>query len=138
MALKDKIKKSEPKQSPEIFFGKLFQLRDILHLRHLHPTNPGQLGSGWEHKVLNDLYDTILDLTDSLLESYQGKYGLVTIQIPPSEYNNILNYLEEFVKFVENSYTMFPDSWIQNELDTFQKEIYSSIYKLKNLKWVEN
>jgi hypothetical protein len=136
MALADRIKKSEPKPkaNPAEFFGKMFQLRDILHTRHLHPTSPGQLGSGWEHKVLNDLYDEILDLTDGIIESYQGKYGLIKIQIPASEYNNILAYLEEFVKFVENSYSMFPESWIQNELDNVQKEIYSAIYKLKYLK----
>ena len=134
MALADRIKKSEPKQSPEIFFGKMFQLRDILHTRHLHPTNPGQLGSGWEHKVLNDLYDDILDLTDSIIEGYQGKYGLLKIQIPASEYNNIVAYLEDFVKFVENSYSMFPETWIQNELDNVQREIYSALYKLKYLK----
>jgi hypothetical protein len=30
---------------------------------------------------------------------------------------------------------MFPESWIQNELDNVQREIYSAIYKLKYLKW---
>jgi hypothetical protein len=128
------IKKSQPKITPEIVFGKLFQARDILHTRHLKPTNPGGLGSGWEHKVLNELYDSILELTDGLIESYQGKYGLVDIIVPQSEYNNVVTYLEELVKFVEQSYCIFPDSWIQNELDSIQKEIYSSLYKLKNLK----
>jgi hypothetical protein len=134
MKLTDKIKPSTPKQSPGIFFGKLFQARDILHTRHLKPTNPGQLGSGWEHKVLNKLYENILDITDGIIESYQGKYGLVDIVVPQSEYNNIVAYLEDLVKFVESSYSMFPESWIQNELDTIQKEIYSSLYKLKYLK----
>ena len=128
------IKKSEPKNTPSIFFGKLFQARDILHTRHLKPTSPGQLGSGWEHKVLNDLYDSILDLTDGLIESWQGKYGIVDIIVPQSEYNNIVTYLEELVKFVETSYSIFPDSWVQNELDSIQKEIYSALYKLKNLR----
>jgi hypothetical protein len=128
------IKKSQPKITPEIVFGKLFQARDILHTRHLKPTNPGALGSGWEHKVLNDLYDSILDITDGIIESWQGKYGLVEIIVPQSEYNNVVTYLEELVKFVEQSYSIFPDSWIQNELDTIQKEIYSSLYKLKILK----
>jgi len=128
------LKKSTPKSTPGIFFGKLFQARDILHTRHLRPTSPGQLGSGWEHKVLNDLYDELLDLTDGLIESWQGKYGIVEIIVPQSEYNTIVTFLEELAKFVEDSYTMFPDSWVQNELDTIQKEIYSALYKLKNLK----
>lgn len=128
------IKKSPPKNSPAILFGKLFQARDILHTRHLRPTNPGQLGSGWEHKVLKSLYNNILDITDGIIESWQGKYGLVEIVVPQSEYNDIVSYLEELAKFVESSYSMFPDSWVQNELDTLQKEIYSSLYKLKNLK----
>jgi len=132
--LSEKIKKSPSAgPTPAIFFGRLFQARDILHLRHLYPTTPGQPGSGWEHKVLNDLYDSLLDLTDGLIESYQGKYGLINIEIPQSQYNNIVTYLEELVKFVENSYGLFPDSWVQNELDTIQKEIYSTLYQLKNL-----
>ena len=128
------LKKSTPKMTPSIFFGRLFQARDILHTRHLRPTNPGQLGSGWEHKVLNDLYDELLDLTDGLIESWQGKYGIVEIIVPQSEYNSIVTFLEELAKFVEESYTIFPDSWVQNELDTIQKEIYAALYKLKNLK----
>lgn len=128
------LKKATPKSTPGIFFGRLFQARDILHTRHLRPTSPGQLGSGWEHKVLNDLYDELLDLTDGLIESWQGKYGIVEIIVPQSEYNTIVTFLEELAKFVEDSYTMFPDSWVQNELDTIQKEIYSALYKLKNLK----
>jgi len=46
----------------------------------------------------------------------------------------IVAYLEDFVKFVENSYSMFPETWIQNELDNVQREIYSALYKLKYLK----
>ena len=128
------LKKSTFKMTPSIFFGRLFQARDILHTRHLRPTSPGQLGSGWEHKVLNDLYDELLELTDGLIESWQGKYGIVEIIVPQSEYNNIVTFLEELAKFVEESYTIFPDSWVQNELDTIQKEIYAALYKLKNLK----
>lgn len=128
------IKKSEPKNTPAIFFGKMFQARDVLHLRHLRPTSPGNLGSGWEHSVLNGLYDSLLELTDGLIESWQGKYGLIEVTVPQSEVVDIVTYLEELVKFVEKSYIIFPDSWVQNELDSIQKEIYSSIYKLKNLK----
>jgi hypothetical protein len=29
---------------------------------------------------------------------------------------------------------MFPETWIQNELDNVQREIYSALYKLKYLK----
>lgn len=67
------------------FFAKLFEMRDSAHLRHLKPNNAGQLGSGWQHSALNSFYDEILDKADSLIESYQGKYGLVDINIGASK-----------------------------------------------------
>ena len=121
--------------SPGKLFGKLFQLRDLAHLRHLKPTAPGQLGSGWEHKALNDLYEETLDIVDGIIESYQGYKGLVDIEIPSSKPIDIIPHLEELAKEIAASYnTMFPETWMQNQLDSIQELIYTTLYKLKNLK----
>jgi hypothetical protein len=50
---------------------KLFEIRDQVHYIHLQTT------SFAEHKALNEFYDGILDLADSFIETYQGKYGRV-------------------------------------------------------------
>lgn len=119
------------------FFGKLFQIRDQIHLKHLKPSNPGQLGSYAEHKALNDFYDEILDLTDSLIESYQGKYGLINIIIPSSNSTIIaVDLISELAKLTDGgkAYTWFKDTWIQNQLDEISALCYQTLYKLKNLK----
>lgn len=36
-----------------------------------------------EHKTLGDLYDTMSDLVDSFAETYMGRYGSETFDIPP-------------------------------------------------------
>ena len=118
------------------FFGRLFQLRDQIHLRHLFPTNAGKLGSFAEHSALNSFYESILNLADSLIESYQGKYGIVEINIPASKVpNNVIGLIKEFAAMTEKgAYDTFEESWIKNQLDGMSELAYSTIYKLENLK----
>lgn len=121
---------------PKDFFGKLFQIRDGIHLRHLYPTSPKLLGSGWEHKALNDFYESILDLTDGLIESYQGKYGLIDITIPSTSKMDSISTLKELAKLTDDgkAYSLFKESWIKNQLDEISKLTYQTLYKLENLK----
>jgi hypothetical protein len=49
--------------------GELFQIRTQAHWLHL------QTDSFSEHKALNEFYEGWLDLTDSFVEKYFGKYG---------------------------------------------------------------
>lgn len=131
------ISKQINTSSPGEFFGKLFQIRDQIHLKHLRPTNPGQLGSYAQHKALNEFYDGILDLTDGLIESYQGKYGLINIVIPSSTSSaEPIDLITELYNLTDGgkAYKMFKDTWIQNQLDEISMLGYQTIYKLKNLK----
>jgi hypothetical protein len=69
-------------------FGLLFQSRDIIHLNHLY-TDSFSI-----HNILNEYYDGIIELIDELIESYQGLYGKIIIEIPPSksgEHDSISN-----------------------------------------------
>ena len=118
------------------FFGLLFQVRNQAHLRHLKPSKPGQLGSGWEHSALNSFYDGILDMADSLIESYQGKYGLIDISVPSATApTDVVKTLKDLAEMTEHTaYDSFQESWIKNQLDTMSELIYSTIYKLENLK----
>lgn len=50
---------------------KLFEIRDQSHYIHLQTTSYAQ------HKAMNQFYDSILDLTDTFVEVYQGKYGRI-------------------------------------------------------------
>jgi hypothetical protein len=115
------------------FFGKLFQIRDQIHLTHL---NISGIGSYASHKALNEFYDGILDLTDSLIESYQGKYGILDISVPMSEKVDAIEAIENLVRLVDGGsvYIMFKETWIQNQLDEISTLAYQTLYKLKNLK----
>lgn len=122
---------------PNEFFGKLFQIRDQIHLRHLRPTNPGGVGSFAEHKALNEFYDALLDQIDTLLESYQGKYGLVKVVINSSNGEiDAIQTILELCKLTDDGrvYNIFKDPWIKNQLDEISTLGYQTIYKLKYLK----
>lgn len=119
-----------------VFFGNLFRLRDQIHLTHLKPVNPGQPGSYAQHKALNEFYDELLDAIDTLIESYQGKYGLINVTVPACATVDPISAIEGLANLTDggNVYTMFKETWIQNQLDEISMLCYQTIYKLKFLK----
>ena len=116
----------------EEFFGKLFQLRDQIHLTHLKVSGPGSYAA---HKALNEFYDGLLDQIDTLVESYQGKYGIINLNIPASSTVEPEMALEALAKLTDdgNAYIMFKETWIQNQIDEISTLTYQTLYKLKNL-----
>lgn len=110
----------------------LFHSRTQTHIFHLQTT------SFAEHMALNVYYDGIVPLIDGLVESYQGKYGILTgyTNFNLIEYkgnNQTIAYLEKLCEAVYSTYETVDDSYIQNQLDTITELIKSTIYKLKNL-----
>ena len=96
------------------------------------------VGSYSTHKALNKYYDEILNLTDGLVESFQGKYGIQRGYTSPATFKEdgqFVNYFEALAMYVETIRTKIPqDSYIQNEIDTVVKLIQTTKYKLINLK----
>ena len=126
---------AEYKNSKNIHYliAKLFESRQVSHNVHL------QTKSYSEHKALNEFYDEILELTDTLVESYQGQYGIVKgyeklIKIEAVE--DIVEYLEDCVKMFEISKKNISedDSHIKNIMEEIISLTYKTLYKLKNLK----
>ena len=110
----------------------LFHSQTQTHIFHLQTT------SFAEHKALQNYYEGIDELTDDLIESYQGKYGIVTgykgIKIMDYNGNNqTISYLEQLNEFVSQAFDSIEDTYIQNQLDSITQLIRSTIYKLKNL-----
>jgi hypothetical protein len=108
------------------------------HVFHLGVNGPGAYSA---HKALQKYYESIDGLVDGLVESYQGKYGL--IQFKPvvgidnnSDCDNIIKYFEKLITIVQ-SLRQSPglqDSFIQNEIDNVENLLFSTRYKLVNLK----
>lgn len=95
-------------------------------------------GSYAAHIALGDYYDAIGGLADGLVESFQGRYGIVRgfKQFTPfKEDNNPAPYFEALRKYVEvNRYNFTQDTYIQNQVDEVVTLIESTLYKLKNLR----
>jgi hypothetical protein len=91
-----------------------------------------------EHKALQGYYEGIDALVDGIVESYQGKYGLLTNykSYKNQSYKNknqVLKYFTSLVNMIDDKRDCCDDSYIQNQIDTVQELIYSTMYKLKFL-----
>ncbi len=114
----------------------LLHSRSQAHVFHLQVTGAGSYAA---HKALNDYYDSIVDLIDGLVESYQGKYGIITNY---SNYNlmsftgmqQVVEYFTALNKTIEKLRVLeIQDSEIQNDIDTVVTLVNNTIYKLKYL-----
>jgi hypothetical protein len=86
---------------------------------------------------LQGYYEGIVDLIDGLVESYQGRYGILRgykMAGAIKEDENAITYFEGLAKFVETIRTQIPqDSYIQNQVDEVIDLVESTKYKLKFL-----
>ena len=71
-----------------------FHSRTQSHVFHLRVRGAGAYAA---HKALNEYYDEVVDIVDGLVESYQGKYGLIEFKNVNNldnnaDVDNIINY----------------------------------------------
>jgi DNA-binding ferritin-like protein len=121
----------------EKLISTLMASRDQVHIFHWQTTGPGSYAM---HKALNDYYDEIPDIVDSLVESYQGKHGIVKGYTPAEKFDEfskdgVLKYFKALAAYVDRVYSKMPesDSNIINQLDSVKDLVYTTIYKLENL-----
>lgn len=111
----------------------LMHSRTQAHVYHL------QTPSFAAHKALNKYYDEIVDIIDGLVESYQGKYGVIMnyTNFSLMQYQSCEGIQEYFMALnttVEMLRQDIPDSYLQNQIDNVNELIQSTLYKLKYLK----
>ena len=104
-----------------------------VHIFHL------QTKSYSEHKALQKYYEGIDALVDGIIESYQGKYDVVTgyNSIKTEDYKSseqVIKYFKALDSMVEKNRKSVKESYIQNQIDTVQELIFSTLYKLRFLK----
>jgi hypothetical protein len=112
---------------------RLLHSQTQVHVFHL------QTKSYSEHKALQGYYEGIDALVDGLIESYQGKYGILTDYktYDMEQYSNgkkTITYFKELLKVIDDSRDSVEDSYLQNQIDTIQELINSTVYKLRFLK----
>ncbi len=113
--------------------NKLFEARQMSHVYHLQTKNES------EHRALNDFYDSILDKADSIIEVYQGQYGVIEgydLITSAVKEKTSLEYLENLVKYLltDGKKTIKPeDTHLINILDEIVATTFKAIYKIKIL-----
>lgn len=124
-----KLPKEKSMSIPEVF-GLLLNSATQAHVFHLQTT------SFAEHKALESFYEGIVPLTDILVETYQGKYGIVKDYSSYTMKNlgNSIDFLEVIHSKVEQSKSLFTDSDLLNILDEITALMKQTLYKLKHLK----
>lgn len=141
--LENKIKLNslitEEKQTNSDFkmmISELFHSRIQAHIFHLQVKSSSSYA---EHKALQDYYESIDDIIDSIIESYQGKYDIVKgyKSFPIVDYENsqqLITYFKDLVQKVSDKRKSIKESYLQNQIDNIEQLIYSTLYKLRNLK----
>ena len=117
----------------EKYIGALFHSRTQTHIYHL------QTPSYAKHMALGGYYDAIVPLIDSIVEMYQGMYGILKgyqggVLKDLGDDQEIIDYvsnLSQFVKAVRE--TLPQEKNLQNLYDEVEGLIDSTLYKLKHL-----
>jgi plastocyanin domain-containing protein len=82
----------------------------MAHVYHLQVR--GDEGSHAAHLALGEYYEGILDLIDTVIETYQGQYGIVdgyeTIDTNGTKTKEKLAYFEELAEYVNMLERVYP------------------------------
>jgi hypothetical protein len=92
-----------------------------------------------EHETLGEYYSEIIELVDGLTESAQGEYGILSgyVAFPLASYTDnaaTIAYFVEICKQLTELRKAIPQSYLQNQIDEIEALLYSTKYKLVNLK----
>jgi hypothetical protein len=102
------------------------------HVFHL------QTKSYAEHKALQKYYEGVDELVDGLVESYQVKYEIIAQydNFAIEKYSNksqLETYFKALSKKIQEVHKGVEDTYIQNQLDTVDELINSTLYKIRFL-----
>ena len=118
------------------FISQLFTAYVQTHTFHLQVKGKSSFAI---HMALNGLYEAIPGFIDEIVESYQGKYGIITDYKVDNISNftdklQIITYLKNLHLFIDNNREkLFQDSDILNVIDEIKTTIKQTLYKLENL-----
>lgn len=135
---KEESKDDKDMSNPVKLFSKLFESREMAHIYHLQVN--GEEGSHASHVALNTYYEDILELIDTLIETYSGQYGIVDgydiIDTNSTRTKDKVAYFEDLVEFVKYARKAISaeDTHLQNVIDEIVGLIYRTLYKLKFMK----
>jgi len=114
----------------EELIGKTFATRDAAHREHFRTPSYAQ------HAALGDFYTEVVDAVDTLVETYQGMFGLVgDFTVEPVSPDDIIAHLRDEADWIEvNRDTIAGGSnAVANLVDGVTAIYLKALYKLENL-----
>jgi len=106
----------------------LFLDRTLTHMEHLRTSSYAQ------HKALQDFYEGIIDLADTLAEAYQGYEGIMNIPMrSDTTTGSMADHLAKRVLEIQKLRKSCDLSAIQNIVDEIVGLYLSTVYKLRQL-----
>jgi DNA-binding ferritin-like protein len=114
------------------FLGEMVSFRNSLKLIHWSITGKG---SYEVHLSLDQAIDSLVDITDRLVETTFALDGTLDIVLPettkPKDY---IKHVEDFYAHVEDKRkALFPESFSQSIIDDAQEAIQQLLFRLKRL-----
>ena len=128
MKLTERLKPAASKTNIPQLVSELLESVTIIHKFHLKSKSYA------EHKALQKFYEGIGDLADTIFETSAWQNN--SIEIPAPTINDVtpVNYLIKLATFVEQVRLATTYSDLQNQMDEVKTLIFSTLYKLNNLK----
>ena len=121
------------KNTPNVldFVNSLFEVQLMAKIHHLQ----AKTKSYAQHMALGTLYAELEDITDTFVESYQGKYNIIKgyTNITISENVDFVTYLTSKLKVAEKTRTTLQDGYLQQLIDDIIELYAQTLYKLKYL-----
>jgi DNA-binding ferritin-like protein len=132
------IKKEEKNETGYVvdMIATLLHSRSQAHIFHWQTKSQSSFA---EHKALQKYYEGIVELIDGIVESYQGKYEIITgyktvEMVDYKSTEQLISYFRELDSNIEKNRKGIKESYIQNQIDGLQELIFSTLYKLRFLK----
>ena len=109
--------------------GIMFLSRTMSHMAHL------KTKSYATHIALNEFYDGIIDLADTLIEAAQGQYGVLDVPFvnASGNVNDPIGMLQGHLKQLETTMSMVDEDYLIGIFQEIQSLYRSTLYKLVNL-----
>lgn len=109
-----------------------FHARTNAHVLHLTTRSYSA------HMALNEFYEGLIDLVDSLAEAYSGEYGIIdfTTKVPYRHKADALDVLEDLRECIDKCTKSFSpeDTHLNNICDELRTLVASTAYKMRFLK----
>ena len=138
MNLNEAENKKEKNETSDVadMIATLLHSRSQAHIFHWQTKSQSSFA---EHMALGTYYDEIVGLIDGIVESYQGKYEIITgyktvEMVDYKSTEQLISYFRDLDNNIEKNRKGIKESYIQNQIDGVQELIFSTLYKLRFLK----